>query len=94
MNSAEKRQHCRGCGNDFYNGEGAKECWSLKDAKLVTRYAIGFWTPMDTAKNIHEVVKCNCYHERGTVYMEAVPQHLQVEWNQLKRAKKENSGAR
>jgi hypothetical protein len=94
MTKDEKLKHCRGCGNDFYNGEGAKECWSLKDAKLITRYAIGLWTPMDSARNLHEVRKFDCYHERGssrTVYMNAVPDHLRAQWNQLQREAKERA---
>lgn len=92
MTKNEKLQMCRGCGNDFYNDHndiGVKECWSLKDAEPVTRYAIGYWTPMDTAKNLREVRVLDCYHERGsgrTVYMSAVPQHLRAEWNQLQTA--------
>jgi hypothetical protein len=40
------RKHCSGCRNNFYNGNnplGVKECWSLKDAKLVSRIGLGFW---------------------------------------------------
>lgn len=40
------KKHCSGCIDNFYNGNnpyGVKECWSLKDAKLVTRIAIGHW---------------------------------------------------
>lgn len=85
------KQDCKGCRDDFYNGTGATECWMFKDAKLITRYAIGFWTPMDTARNLREVVKPQCYHEQGssrTVYMNAVPDHLRAEWHQLQREKR------
>ena len=40
------RRHCAGCRNDFYNGNnklGVKECWSLADAKLVSRIPVGYW---------------------------------------------------
>lgn len=89
MTRDEKLQHCAGCGDDFYNRpkEGTY-CWSLPNAELVTRYAIGFWTPMTTARNLREVQVFNCYHERGnqrTVYMHAVPDHLKAEWEELKR---------
>lgn len=94
MTKEEKLKHCRGCGDDFYNGTGAKECWRLKDARLVTRYAIGLWTPMDTARNLREVRKMHCYHERGssrTVYLDAVPSHLVGEWHQLQREARERA---
>ena len=105
MNSAltkdEKLTHCRGCRNDFYNHDGhamnGTHCWSLDDAKLVTRYAIHFWTPMDTAKNLREVRVLNCYHEEGshrTVYMERVPSHLAAEWDKLQLEKGIESASR
>lgn len=28
---------CHGCYEDFYNGEGAKECWSFKKAVVVNK---------------------------------------------------------
>ena len=33
------KKHCNGCYNDVYNHGcgGAKECWSLKGAKLIKR---------------------------------------------------------
>lgn len=34
------KSRCAGCRNDFYNGNnnlGVKECWSLKDAKVILR---------------------------------------------------------
>ncbi len=31
---AEKKTHCAGCYNDFYN-EGGLTCWSLEDAHLM-----------------------------------------------------------
>ena len=42
------KQDCVGCDNDFYNGKnplGVKRCWMLENAKPVTRYRIGWWTP-------------------------------------------------
>lgn len=94
MTKAEKLQHCRGCGDNYYNGTGAAECWALKTAKLVTRYAIHLWSPMDTAKNLREVRVFQCYHERGnqrTVYLNAIPSHLRAEWGQLQREAKQRA---
>ena len=34
------RKHCNGCRDNFYNGNneyGVKECWNLKNSKLVMR---------------------------------------------------------
>jgi hypothetical protein len=40
MTKAAKLKHCVGCDEDFYNGKnpyGIKECWLLKDAKMVLK---------------------------------------------------------
>lgn len=40
LSREEKLKYCTGCHNDFYNGKnnmGIKECWCLKDAKLVKK---------------------------------------------------------
>jgi hypothetical protein len=84
----QKRGMCQGCGNDFYNqkANGGK-CWSLDAARPVVRYAIHFWSPMDTARNFTEIVTLDCYHQRGsnrTVFCKAIPEHLAEEWAELK----------
>ena len=33
----KQRKYCGGCYNDYYNGQGAEKCWSLKDAKVVKK---------------------------------------------------------
>ncbi len=63
---------CHGCRNDFYNGKndlGVKQCWSLKGAKVVTRYRIGWWTtPSNTS---HKKVRTyDCHHSPGNYAME------------------------
>ena len=72
--------YCRGCRNDFYNGQnelGVKECWCLKDAKIVTRYRIGWWTPQNSAKNFTKFKTYNCHHAPGRyALMEKLPEHL------------------
>lgn len=34
---APSKAMCRGCRDDFYNGEGAKECWAFKKAVVVNK---------------------------------------------------------
>lgn len=89
LTEKQKLERCKGCNDDFYNDHegGPGRCWALAEAKLATRYTIGHWTPMDTARNLGEVEVLSCYHERGpnrTHYLAAVPDHLKAEWAQLK----------
>lgn len=35
-----KKTDCYGCRNNYYNGQGAKECWSFKDATMEKRIVI------------------------------------------------------
>lgn len=40
LSKEDKLKYCTGCHSNFYNGNnqmGIKECWSLKDAKLVAK---------------------------------------------------------
>ncbi len=66
------KKHCRGCRNNFYNGNndlGVNECWSLKDAKLIMRKEV----------HINDVPPWNqkaekfpdCYHKPKFVYVAA-----------------------
>lgn len=64
------KSHCAGCRNNFYNGNndlGVNECWSLKTAKLKTRYSIGWQTPA-FKQNFIKVKKPSCYHQPGSIY--------------------------
>ena len=74
------KQHCVGCRDDFYNGKnelGVGECWLLKTAKLQTKYAIGWHTPMDKKGNFTKVKKPSCYRKPGQIaYLDELPQHL------------------
>lgn len=71
------KQDCIGCTENFYNGNnpyGVKECWLFKDAKVITRYAIGVNDP--TIKgNVQPVRKPLCYRSKGTVYLSTMPEH-------------------
>jgi len=78
--------------DDFYNGNnqyGVKECWNLKTAKLVKRFKIYWWTPMDKASYFTEVKVLSCYHDlkngRGNAYLTDIPAHLKQEWKELAR---------
>ena len=63
-----KQDHCRGCRNDFYNGQndlGVKKCWSFKGARVVTRYRIGWWTAPTSKKSYRKVRTLDCHHATG-----------------------------
>jgi hypothetical protein len=62
------KKHCIGCSDNFYNGRnnlGVKECWCLKDAKLVKRIEIGYWE-QPPYLNKKTITVPDCYHERGS----------------------------
>lgn len=61
----KSKNMCSGCDNDFYNGQGAEECWSFKDAKAVTRYRIGWWTPPTQPGAFKKVETLTCHHASG-----------------------------
>jgi len=94
LSKQEKKDHCSGCQDDFYNGNNPlkiEECWNLKTAKLVTRFKIYWWTPMDKASNFTEVKVLSCYHDlkngHGYAYLADIPGHLKQEWKELQRSK-------
>jgi hypothetical protein len=70
MTKADKLKMCRGCRNDFYNGNnscGVKECWSLGSAKVVMRKEVHIdqrppWT-QPASKFL------DCYHADRYVYV-------------------------
>ncbi len=74
-------KYCSGCRDNFYNGNngiGVQQCWSLKNAKVVTRWKIGWWTPMDSAKNFTKVKTFDCHHAPGKYALcKELPKHLQ-----------------
>ncbi len=66
--SAKYKSMCSGCRDDFYNGKnqlGVQECWSFKDAKVVTRFRLGWWTRQDEPCAFREVVTLDCHHAPG-----------------------------
>lgn len=80
MTKNEKRKMCVGCRQNFYNGNndmGVKECWSLRSAKKVRRWRIGWWTPQATKDGFSPVTVLSCYSTPGSAaYLERLPQHL------------------
>lgn len=59
---------CAGCRENFYNGHnqlGVPQCWSLKTAKVVKRWKLGWWTTPDTPGAFQEVKTFSCHHETG-----------------------------
>lgn len=75
-------KHCRGCHDDFYNqrGPGVGGCWSLKTAKVVTRYRIHFMTAPTELRAFTEVRVPNCYRQpSNNVYCEKLPGFVKIE---------------
>lgn len=76
----EKQKYCKGCDSDFYNGKnqlGIQQCWHLKDAKVETRYMIGWWVPMSKVENFTEVQTLSCHTESGKfAFLKRLPAHL------------------
>lgn len=59
----KSKSMCSGCRNDFYNHNCEGECWSFKNAKIVTRMQVGTWQP---PPYIWFGIKClTCYHAEG-----------------------------
>lgn len=69
-------KHCRGCEDDFYNGNNpynVRECWSLKTAELVTRWRLGVWQQPTAPGAFTEVRVFNCRREKGFVFYKDLP---------------------
>lgn len=61
---------CAGCSEDFYNGKNpydVKECWHLKDAKVILRRRVGI-NDVPPWKRKPERLP-SCYRERGYVFV-------------------------
>jgi hypothetical protein len=67
--AVKSKQLCKGCRNDFYNGQGASECWSFKTAEVVTRYKIGWWTRPTEPGAYRKVETLSCHHCPGQYAM-------------------------
>ncbi len=62
-------KHCAGCRDDYYNhgdnGFNGKGCWNLKDAEVVTRYRIHWWTAPTVPGAFKKVTTNSCHNEPG-----------------------------
>ena len=59
---------CSGCRDDFYNDHnpiGVKECWCFKDAEVVTRYRLGWWTQPTQPGSFTKVTTLSCHYAPG-----------------------------
>ena len=63
--TAKTKSLCVGCRNDFYNGRGAAECWSYKNAKVCTRWRLGWLVTPDTKGAFTKVTTLDCHHAPG-----------------------------
>lgn len=73
--------HCSGCRNNFYNGNnslGVARCWSLKDAKLVTKFRLCSSTPMWIREAYVKERVPSCYHESGYVHLKEIPDYART----------------
>jgi len=71
-------KHCSGCRNNFYNGNnplGVKVCWSLKDAKMVTRFRLDINTPMNIRSAYEKRQVPDCYSQQGYVHIKQIPDY-------------------
>ena len=69
-------EQCRGCEDDFYNGNnplGIQRCWSAATGEIVKRYAIGTWTMPASPGAFTEVEVPNCYRRKGEHYYRELP---------------------
>ncbi len=64
----KRRRYCPGCFNDFYNGEGAEECWSLARAKVVWRKEVHVDQKPPFKQKAKRVL--NCYRRPNFFYLD------------------------
>lgn len=78
MNRDEKLKRCRDCRNNFYNGHGAKECWSLASATPQTVFVVPTWQEWPE-KHMKPIERLNCWTPNsGTSVMKRDPQPEKV----------------
>ena len=65
MSVKKDKSLCGGCRNDFYNGQGAKECWSYKGAKVCARWRLDWWTAPTVPGAFQKVQTLDCHHAPG-----------------------------
>ena len=57
-----KRDECRGCHDDFYNGPD-RRCWSAESGTMMVRYQIYFMTAPTQKGAYTKVRKPSCYRQ-------------------------------
>ena len=78
------KSHCAGCWNNHYNidPKWPDGCWSLKDAKVVTKFEIGMDSPMNVKDNYRKVRRPDCfrtggYSGTGTALVDKIPYYAE-----------------
>lgn len=68
MTNSEKKKHCVGCEDDFYNhgGGGAKECWGLESAQLELRKKVSVDQPPPWTHQPEKYL--SCYKQKRFVF--------------------------
>ena len=73
MTKDEKLKRCRDCHNNFYNGTGAKECWSLETATPATVFVVPTWQEWPE-KHMKPIARLSCWQpNKGTSVMKREP---------------------
>lgn len=70
---------CRGCEQDFYNGNnplGVKRCWSFDDAQIVTRFKLSVDCPMGQRSGYVKMEVPSCYQQKRYIFMKAIPDYV------------------
>ena len=82
MSEQDKLKLCVGCRDNFYNDNnplGVKRCWSFANAKVVTRYRIGWWTQPTVPGAYTKVQTLNCHHAPGQYALHERPAECATE---------------
>jgi len=71
LSREKKLDMCSGCRNNFYNGNnslGVKECWLLKNAKVVKKKRVGIYQLPPWTQAPIKVL--SCYHQDKYVFVD------------------------
>ena len=67
----KKTDRCQGCRDNFYNDNnpyGIKECWNLKDAKVVWKKCVPYTLVPPWTMKAERVL--SCYRQSGYAYID------------------------